>query len=850
MQDLANKVWSNPAFHLAAARMQRAWIARDIRLQGLDPLDLGEAARVMRAAAILACSHDRRHREMAYRAATATFELHGSDRLPFDQAVRVVLSRLGNFPAMQTRQQVATALPNLPLGMIAEEVADSAGRLLTVRGRDYVLTDFQRELLRRLRGNQRLALAAPTSAGKSFVLQAFLASLFEADTPRSVVYLVPTRALIAQVSRDLRELMAAQNAIADPAEIVTVPLEAGAVLARRCIYVMTQERLQATMSAHPGFTANVVIVDEAQAIAEGARGVLLQWVVEDLLKRAPRAQLLFASPGVRNLDLFGRTFDLRDIETLPSRELTVAQNFLAVTIEDPRRGVARVNILAPQSPPVTLAQVCFAQRTVNRIEKLVNVAAHFGAGASNIVYANGPADAEAIAIGLARRFRDRETTPARNALAKLAAESVHGSYALVACVQRGIAYHYAHMPTQVRQAVEAAMRAGDIDYLVCTSTLLQGVNLPAKNVFMFRPEKGANRPLVSVDFWNLAGRAGRLLKEFQGNIFLIDYDRWAQQPLGQTREARIVPALERAVVERRAELLEAIRRPRSSTPMMEATFVRLLDAHAEGTLSEAVARLYGEEANAMNGAGSVIEAIGSAARQISLPQGVIRRSPTISAHKQQALYQRLLARARVSRRAALQLLPRHPREGGAYESYSAILQTCLMIIAGRGPDSRYHRFLAFLALRWMRGDSLPRIIQNRIDRQPRDDRRLVVRKTLELVEREVRYNCVRMFACYNAVLAQVYDDLSMTESLKRLPPVPLFLEVGASDRTTINLMALGLSRVAALRLTLVAPGRNLDIGALLVWLREGDWASARLSPLLAGEVEEILRGLGNVLPLR
>nr|WP_249787546.1 hypothetical protein [Bradyrhizobium sp. NBAIM03] len=91
------------------------------------------------------------------------------------------------------------------------------------------------------------------------------------------------------------------------------------------------------------------------------------------------------------------------------------------------------------------------------------------------------------------------------------------------------------MPTQIRTAVEEAVARGDIDYLVCTTTLLQGVNLSAKNLFLCRPQKGDNVPLESVDFWNLVGRAGRLMKEFQGNIFLIDYDNWRKKPLEQPR---------------------------------------------------------------------------------------------------------------------------------------------------------------------------------------------------------------------------------------------------------------------------------------------------------------------------
>jgi superfamily II RNA helicase len=50
-----------------------------------------------------------------------------------------------------------------------------------------VLTDFQHELWTRLRDRRRVAIAAPTSAGKSFVLQSFLTSLFDQPEARSVL---------------------------------------------------------------------------------------------------------------------------------------------------------------------------------------------------------------------------------------------------------------------------------------------------------------------------------------------------------------------------------------------------------------------------------------------------------------------------------------------------------------------------------------------------------------------------------------------------------------------------------------------------------------------------------------
>lgn len=75
--------------------------------------------------------------------------------------------------------------------------------------------------------------------------------------------------------------------------------------------------------------------------------------------------------------------------------------------------------------------------------------------------------------------------------------------------------------------MEALYEQKAIDYMFCTSTLLEGVNLPAQNIFILNNTIGL-RKFTDVDFWNLAGRAGRLSKELSGNIICVrlDSNKW------------------------------------------------------------------------------------------------------------------------------------------------------------------------------------------------------------------------------------------------------------------------------------------------------------------------------------
>jgi len=849
MQALADKVWANPNFHAAARRLQQAWLAHDIGVGHHDRPALEEIVRVVQASAILACSKAADHREQAYRAMTSAFDLYGASELPLDQATRVVLARLGNFPAMSTRPSIRDAMPALPASLIAEELVVSDRRTITRRGRSVMLTHYQFGLWRRLAAGKRVAVAAPTSAGKSFVLQNFIATRMEEPDPQTIVYIVPTRALIAQVSADVRKLLIADDGTSYGVDVITVPMETGQSLPKRAIYVLTQERLRMMLSSHPAFHAQIIIVDEAHSVGDGARGVLLQWTVDDLLQRLPTAQLLFASPSIRNLDVFGRMFNLDDMATVPSGDPTVAQNFLVAAFDDAESGDLTVRFVEPTRTLTEIGRLALRRRSVTRVEKLVNLAISLGHRASNIVYANGAGDAEHIALEIASRL-DRPPTPQRQALAQLAAETVHWSYALVTCAKKGVAFHYSNMPTQIRTAVEEAVARGDIDYLVCTTTLLQGVNLPAKNLFICRPEKGDRVPLESVDFWNLVGRAGRLMKEFQGNIFLIEYDHWREKPLDQPRDATVIPAIEAGLLQKGTDLLRVVEQPetqRREIDHVDAVFGRLLHEHFSGALSKMLSRIpsYGD---ATADSLALQRAIAEAAVDITLPTSVLRISPNISPHRQQALYRALRLRAESGPATAMALVPKHPNHRDAYQSYADILEICHKTIEGRPDTSRLHRFLALIAVFWMRGRPLPQIVQNQLRRNPDRDRREIIRDTLELVEKRVRYQCVRLFSCYGAVLAEVLQDVNLPDVAKTLPSIPLFLELGASDKTTLSLMSNGLSRATATRLTPRAPSRDLGPEDAMDWLRQAPVETYRLPALLLGEVLEIRGDKAAVAP--
>lgn len=68
--------------------------------------------------------------------------------------------------------------------------------------------------------------------------------------------------------------------------------------------------------------------------------------------------------------------------------------------------------------------------------------------------------------------------------------------------------------------IEDMFRRGKITTMFCTSTLLEGVNLPADNLFI-TDNKIFRKVMTPVDFRNLIGRVGRIRFNLYGKVFFV-----------------------------------------------------------------------------------------------------------------------------------------------------------------------------------------------------------------------------------------------------------------------------------------------------------------------------------------
>jgi superfamily II DNA/RNA helicase len=97
-------------------------------------------------------------------------------------------------------------------------------------------------------------------------------------------------------------------------------------------------------------------------------------------------------------------------------------------------------------------------------------------------------------------------------------------WSFVKILTAGFGVHHGKFPKYIQKEVLKMFNEGDIDYLFCTSTIIEGVNTNAKNVIVISNSVG-NKTMTSFALKNIKGRAGRYYHHFVGRVFYVNKEQ-------------------------------------------------------------------------------------------------------------------------------------------------------------------------------------------------------------------------------------------------------------------------------------------------------------------------------------
>ena len=548
--DLSRRLTSHPVFSDSIGRLECmgaiSAIAAELE-RATAPPSSDDLRRLLYCARVFVQTEDVEYQRLAQSIALNVLLVNNEG--DSHERSRSILTDLGNFPALAlvTRKE-----PDTSPSFVDALCRTLSLELNSVRvGNDWLpLTDFQKGAWDLLPQTRAIAVSAPTSAGKSFLVIEYLCRLAETSPVFCAVYVVPTRALLSEVTAKIQRRLSESDGI----RVSAVPtVDSGAT--RRQIFVLTQERLQALL-AISSLAFDAVIVDEAQNISAGSRGMILQDSIEQAVARSPGTRVILLAPGARGFEAIGGTIGVPDLEVTRSELPSVLQNRIQVKKLEGRNELA-IHLLTERG-----------QRSLGTLRsergfdlpktRLAAVALEFGSEGGSLVYTTGPTNAETVARQIANgRVDDGDAV--LGSVADFVAQHIHPKYILGLMIRRGVAFHYGKMPSLLRDTIEGAFRSGHIRFLACTTTLFEGINLPARNVFIDTPTRGrTGTQLDAAALWNFAGRAGRMFADIVGNVFLVDYDKWSEKPLDAFVGYEVQSAFVRAASEHGDRLIEAL----------------------------------------------------------------------------------------------------------------------------------------------------------------------------------------------------------------------------------------------------------------------------------------------------
>jgi hypothetical protein len=823
--------------------------------QAIDPADL-DWQRLVLAGSILARSKRRADQEAALRIAVAAISLVEDQKVR--DAGAVLLDKLSNFRAVTlavSRGMVANGLDErLGISLRLESQRREMDRSILVEttGRWLEVNEFQRQFWTGASVATWLSASAPTASGKTFLVLQWLIDQVASGKATVAIYLAPTRALVSEIETNLELFLKATKGI----EVSSLPLRTKFDAARaggsRLVLVLTQERMHLLANVLGGdFSVDLMIVDEAHKIGDDGRGVILQDAVERAARLNPQMKLVFISPATQNPGelLTDAPTGVRTI-AIDSDAPTVLQNLLLATQVKgkPRRWTLNAK---QGDAEIEVGTLQLASTPASFTKRLAFVAAAVaGIRSGTLVYANGAAESEDVADFISQlqpEHNPQSVDPELTALAELARKGVHPKFRLAPLVERGVAFHFGNMPSLLRLEIERLFRSGKIRFLVCTSTLVEGVNLSCRTIVVRGPRKGQGNPMEPHDFWNLAGRAGRWGDEFQGNIICLDPRDEAAWPHGVPLRARYPIKRESdAVLEAGDGLLEYLAaRPDSKPNELEdsdefeqvgayllTTFMRLgsID-HAEFAKRhdrEFIARLN--------------EVLAPIAANIEISADLAGRHSGVSPIGMQ----RLLETFRKYAGEPDNLLPADVASDDSYDRFVTIMRRInASLFPAFEPDSRATVY-ALIVFQWLKGKSLAEIIRRNIAWHDEVGRKYtlpgIIRDTMALVEQVARFRAPKYLSAYIDILHLYYLEIGREDLIEDGLDIGTQLEFGVSSRTLISLMELGLSRMTAVALYEKIARDDFDQAQAHKWVndRKEQLDSMGLPVVIVREVRERL----------
>ncbi len=373
--------------------------------------------------------------------------------------------------------------------------------------KNYYISNGQKKLIEfSSQSNSNFVLVAPTSYGKSEII----VNKVYSNLDKKICIIVPSKALLAQTKKRLLN-----NSVDNNLQRVITHPEMYKGTEQSFVAVLTQERLLRLLQKNESLKIDLALIDEAHNLfgdkKTDGRSILLAQTIILLKSRNENVLFNFFSPFVSNPENLKVKQSRYELSSQNTDEFIKTEKYYICNIYD---SPGELKLYEQFSNTLINTGVTYA----NHIDLLNSEKAN-----KNIIYLNRPKHIEEFSIEYATRLDNIGFD--FNEVVTTISDFLHPDYNLIKCIKKGIVYHHGGMPEIIRLYVENIFsKYSTLKFVITSSTLLEGVNIPAEKIFLLSTKKGKSNLSVS-QFKNLIGRINRFSEIFNpetGNLNLLE----------------------------------------------------------------------------------------------------------------------------------------------------------------------------------------------------------------------------------------------------------------------------------------------------------------------------------------
>jgi hypothetical protein len=343
----------------------------------------------------------------------------------------------------------------------------------------------QRNVLALIKKERGLIFSAPTSFGKTFVVFEYICRA----RPRNVVMVVPTLALIDEYKQKI--INNYRDKFSDYNIYLSIDPDKKYDFSQNNIFIVTHDRVIDEHTVAIFESIDFLVIDEVyklQKDSSNERVLILNIAYYNMVKLSKKYVLL--APFISGVD------NLQKLEDTP--------RFYSTNYSPVVNDIKVYNILSEDE------RTLYADKILKSIPECDNTLIYF----PTVIEIDNFIEKTSISYDAL----DIDDNPVLKEFVSWARKEIHPQWAIVKALEKGFLVHHGQLPLGIRMLELALFNNSSSKFtrLICTSTLLEGVNTTAKNIIITKPHRSYNKAFDAFDFYNLVGRTGRLYQHYLG----------------------------------------------------------------------------------------------------------------------------------------------------------------------------------------------------------------------------------------------------------------------------------------------------------------------------------------------